>query len=49
MTMTKPEDLAEKVIVALIVEAMKEIFKTVKEKASKPRDRPKHLRDKEAE
>ena len=49
MEMMKPEDLAEKIIVALIVEAAKEIFKTAKEKASKPRDRPKHLRDKEAE
>lgn len=43
--MIKPDEVAEKVIVALIVEVAKGVFKAAKEKASKPRDQPKHLRD----
>ena len=46
--MIDPEDLAEKILVALIVEMLKDGVRKDKEKAPKPKSRPKHLRDEEA-
>lgn len=46
--MIDPEDLAEKILVALIVELVKDGVRKAKEKAPKPRQPAKHLRDEEA-